>query len=244
MERASLVAPMREVSRNGAILRLQGAWTLAIAAEWAFLVGLLVYAYDAGGIAAAGALSTLRMLTPAVGAPFAATIADRFSPHRVLAVVYAVRAPRSWWARDSSWSRDGPPAAVFAAAAVEGLLAVLKRPTTMALLPALSRSPAELVAGNAVASTGEGFGVLVGPAIGSFLLAGAGLEIAVIAPSVALAAAAILAATIAVPHGRPPRPSGGAMRELLGGFARAAHPSGVRDDHRAHRRSRPSFAAC
>jgi MFS family permease len=225
MERASLVAPIREVSRNGAIVRLQGAWTLAIAAEWAFLVGLLVYAYDAGGIAAAGALSTLRMLTPAVGAPFAASIADRFSPHRVLAIVYALRAVLVV-GTGLVLVADGPPAVVFAAAAIEGLLAVLKRPTTMALLPALSRSPAELVAGNAVASTGEGLGVLVGPAIGSFLLAGAGIEIAVIAPSVALAAAAILAATIAVPHGRPPRPSGGAIRELLGGFgALRTHPA-------------------
>lgn len=225
MERGSLLAPIREVSRNGAILRLQGAWTLAIAAEWAFLVGLLVYAYDVGGVTAAGALSTLRMLTPAVGAPFAATIADRFPPHRVLAVVYAIRAAIVVGTGLVLFG-DAPEAIVFAAAAVDGLLSVLKRPTTMALLPALSRSPAELVAGNAVASTGEGLGVLVGPAIGSFLLVATGLEVAVITPSVALAGAAILAATITVPHGRPPRPSGGAMRELLGGFAALrTHPA-------------------
>lgn len=225
MERASLLGPIREVARNSAIVRLQGAWTLAIAAEWAFLVGLLVYAYDVGGIAAAGALSTLRMLTPAVGAPFAATIADRFPPHRVLALVYALRAAVVA-ATGLVLFVDGPPALVFGAAAIEGLLAVLKRPTTMALLPALSRSPAELVSGNAVASTGEGFGVLVGPAIGSFLLAGAGLEIAVLAPAVALVAAAILAATIVVPHARAVRPAGGALRELLGGFAALrTHPA-------------------
>ena len=89
----------------------------------------------------------------------------------------------------------------------------------MSLLPALARAPAELVAGNAVASTGEGLGVLVGPAIGSFLLASAGLEVAVVAPAVGLAAAAALSATIALPHGKPRRESAGALRELVAGFA-------------------------
>ena len=117
MEPGSLLGPIRAVARNGAIVRLQGAWTLAIAAEWALLVALLVYAYDVGGVAAAGALSTVRMLTPAVGAPFAASVADRFAPHRVLAVVYAVRA-LVVAATALVLMADGPTWSVFAAAAV------------------------------------------------------------------------------------------------------------------------------
>lgn len=71
-----------------------------------------------------------------------------------------------------------PAAVVFVAVAValEGLIATLHRPTTMALLPALARSPEELIAANATTSSGEAIGVLVGPAIGGALLAGGGVS--------------------------------------------------------------------
>jgi len=65
---------------------------------------------------------------------------------------------------------------VAVAVALEGLIATLHRPTTMALLPALARSPEELIAANATTSSGEAIGVLVSPAIGGALLAGGGVS--------------------------------------------------------------------
>ena len=62
----------------------------------------------------------------------------------------------------------------IAVAVVEGVLGLVLRPATMALLPAIARSPEELVAGNVVTSTGEAAGTLVGPAVGGALLALAG----------------------------------------------------------------------
>src|SRR5512134_2765891 len=153
MRRPGVPEPLREVLRNGAIVRLEAAWVASIAAEWAYLVTLLVFAYDAGGVAAAGAVSTVRMLPSVVLAPFVATLSDRFAPSLVLAVVHAARAVVVA-AGALVVSGALPPTTILAVAAVEGSLAVLKRPTTMSLLPALARSPEELVASNAVTSTG------------------------------------------------------------------------------------------
>jgi hypothetical protein len=57
----ALVA-VREVLRNAAIRRIEIAWTAGTAADGAFLVVLLVVAYDAGGALAAGILGAIRVI--------------------------------------------------------------------------------------------------------------------------------------------------------------------------------------
>ena len=220
-----LVGPIRDVLRNPAMLRLQAAWFLAIAAEWAYVVALLVWAYGFGGVAAAGLITTVRMLPPVVGAPIAATVTDRLPANLVLAGVHLVRAAVVA-ASAVVLVLDGPPLLIFAAAMVEGLLATLKRPATMSMLPALARTPEELVAGNAVTSTGEALGVLLGPAVGSLALALGGLEAAFATPAIALLIASVLLITIHAPRVRRAEPHRGPVRELIGGFAALRrHPS-------------------
>ncbi len=218
MTRERLVGPIRDVLRNPAMVRLQVAWFLSIAAEWAYVVAVLVFAYGFGGIAAAGLISTLRMLLPIVGAPVAATVADRLPANLVLAGVHVVRATVVA-ASAAALVLDASPLIIFAAAMVESLLSVLKRPATFSMLPALARTPEELVAGNAVTSTGEALGVLVGPAVASLLLAFGGLEVALGAPSIALLIAALLAITIRAPRARRADRGRGRLRELVDGFA-------------------------
>ena len=111
----------------------------------------------------------------------------------------------------------GPPVLVFAAAMVEGLFAVVKRPATLSLLPGLARTPEELVAGNAVMSSGEALGMLVGPAAASLVLGLGGLEVALAVPAIALFAAAALTITLRAAAHRPDV-RGGTLRELAGGF--------------------------
>lgn len=223
--RARLVGPIRDVLRNPAMVRLQLAWFLSIAAEWAYVVALLVFAYGFGGIAAAGLISTLRMLLPIVGAPIAATVADRLPASLVLAVVHAARAAVVA-ASAAVLVLDASPLIIFGIAMVESLLSVLKRPATLSMLPALARTPEELVAGNAVTSTGEALGVLVGPATASLLLAFGGLEVALGAPAIALLVAAVLALTIRSPRTRRADTGRGRLHELLDGFAALRrHPS-------------------
>jgi MFS family permease len=223
MNPSRLLAPVRDVLGNGAMARVQAAWLLAIAAEWAYLVALLVFAYGVGGVAAAGLIATLRMLPPVIGAPLATTLADRFPTPAVLAGVNAMRAIVIL-ATAAILVVDGPPALVFVAAMVEGLLAVVKRPATLSLLPGLARTPEELVAGNAVMSSGEALGMLVGPAAASLMLGLAGLGVALAVPAIALLAAAALTVTLhAASHRVGARR--GTLHELAGGFQALRHHS-------------------
>ena len=216
MNPSRLLAPVRDVLGNGPMARVQAAWLLSIAAEWAYLVALLVFAYGVGGVAAAGLIATLRMLPPVIGAPLATTLADRFPTPTVLAVVNAMRA-LVVLSTAAVLVLGGPPALVFAAAMVEGLFAVVKRPATLSLLPGLARTPEELVAGNAVMSSGEALGMLVGPAAASLVLGLGGLEVALAVPAIALLAAAALTVTLRAAAHRPGA-RGGTLRELAGGF--------------------------
>jgi MFS family permease len=112
---------------------------------------------------------------------------------------------------------DAPAASVYAIAVLEGMLATIHRPANNSLLPGLARSPEELVAGNAVASTMEGVGVLVGPAIAGLLVAGGGpaLGAALAAGSFGAAAGAI--SLVEAARFIPP-PSGGHVRDALAGL--------------------------
>jgi MFS family permease len=215
---ARLIGPIRDVLRNPAMVRLQASWFLGIGAEWAYVVALLVWAYGAGGVAAAGLISTVRMLPPVIGAPAASSVADRLPANLVLAAVNGVRAVVVA-SSAAAIVLDASPLLVFGAAMAEGLLAVLKRPATLSMLPALARSPEELVAGNAVTSTGEALGVLLGPAVASVLLAFGGVELAIGAPAIPLLIAAVLLFTIRVARARDTRQGRGPLTELAGGFA-------------------------
>jgi MFS family permease len=220
-----LIGPIRDVLRNPAMVRLQASWFLGIGAEWAYVVALLVWAYGFGGVAAAGLITTVRMLPPILGAPIASAVADRLPPNLVLAAVNVVRAAVVA-ASAAVIVLDASPLFVFGAAMLEGLLAVLKRPATLSMLPALARSPEELVAGNAVTSTGEALGVLLGPAVTSVLLAFGSVELALGAPAIALLIASVLLLTIRAARPRPAGPGRGPLRELGGGFAALRrHPS-------------------
>jgi MFS family permease len=79
---------------------------------------------------------------------------------------------------------------VYAVAPLDALLGVLHRPTHMPLMPALARSPEELVASNVASSTFEGIGTLVGPALGGLLVAYATPTWGFAVPSLLFAAAA------------------------------------------------------
>jgi len=186
---------LRQVSGNRSLRRVEAGWLIAVAAEWAYLVSLLVYAYDVGGLLAVGLVSTVRMLPAAILAPFLSSLADRLPRERVLMAVHAGRGVAVGLAALAVVA-DLSVAVVVAAAVAEGIVATLHRPTTMSLLPALARSPDELIASNAVTSTGEAIGLLVGPALGGLLLAIGGPPLGLVVP-----AFLFVAASIAVPRG-------------------------------------------
>jgi predicted MFS family arabinose efflux permease len=178
----SLVA----VLRNRAIRNLELGWTIGTAADWALLVVALLVAYDAGGPVLVGFVSLVRMI-PATLVNVLVDPARFGRPERGLVAVNLVRSAGA--AVTTLAIVVDAPLAVFAAVAVAAAANALVRPTTMALLPAVARTPEELVSANVTNSLGEAFGTFVGPLIAGLTVAASGP-----APAAALAAAASLAA--------------------------------------------------
>jgi MFS family permease len=168
----ALVA-VRDVLRNGAIRRIEIAWTAGTAADGAFLVVLLVVAYDAGGALAAGILGAIRVIPWIVSAPFAPRLVVRFRGDRVLAAINAVRSLGAI-ATAAVVAADLPIELTYVLAAIVAGAGSLVRPIQTALLPALARSPRELVAANVASSMGEGLGTFGGPLLAGILIATTG----------------------------------------------------------------------
>lgn len=146
-------------------LSFAGAWT----AEWAFTVGLGVYAFRQGGATAVGLVSLLRMLPSAVVAPMAAVYADRWRRERVLVGVSGIRSVATALAAVLVGA-GGPAVAVYGLAVVSTVAAVLYRPVHSALLPSLCRTPYELAGANVVRGMLDSIATLVGPGLAAVLL--------------------------------------------------------------------------
>lgn len=166
---ASAASAVRDVLRNRAIRRIELAWTLGTAADWAFLVVLLVVAYDEGGTLAVGILGAVRVVPAIVAAPFATTLVERFRGGRVLTVINVVRCGGAV-ATAAVVAVGAPIETTYALAAVVAGAGSLVRPIQYALLPALARTPGELVAANVASSMGEGIGTFVGPLLAGILV--------------------------------------------------------------------------
>jgi MFS family permease len=163
------LSALRRVMANPDIRRALAAWMLGWASEWAWLVALWVYAYNESGVVAVGVLGLARTLPAALLAPALSTITDRLPRHRVLLGVHIGRAVTVGLVAVAVTA--GWPLVVYLLAPIDALFGVLHRPTHAPLLPALARSPEELVASNVASSTFEGIGTLIGPIVGGLLIA-------------------------------------------------------------------------
>jgi MFS family permease len=186
---SSAIIAVREVLRNGAIRRIEIAWTAGTAADGAFLVVLLIVAYDAGGALAAGILGAVRVVPWIVSAPFAPRLVVRFRGDRVLAAINAVRSIGAI-ATAAVVATGLPMELTYVLAAVVAGAGSLVRPIQTALLPAFARSPRELVAANVASSMGEGVGTFLGPLLAGVLVATTGSVSASVLVAAVFAAAA------------------------------------------------------
>lgn len=192
MPRGSTVAAVeavRGVLSNSAIRRLEIAWTAGMAADGAFLVVLLVVAYNAGGALAAGVLGAIRVAPSIVSAPFAPRLVARFRGDFILAAINVVRSLGAI-ATTVVVAADLPIELTYVLAAVVAGAGSLVRPIQTALLPAFARSPRELVAANVSSSMGEGLGTFAGPLLAGVLLATTGSVAASVFVAAIFAAAA------------------------------------------------------
>jgi MFS family permease len=160
---------LRRVATNGGLLRLELASFLWMAAEACYLVGLLVLAYEEGGTGSVAVVAVLRALPSVVLAPLALSLADRVARDRLLRVVVVLRLA-CVVALSALVLATAALSGVFAFAAVDAVAASLLRPLRATLVPALARSPEELVAANIATSSGDSLAALLGPGIAAIIL--------------------------------------------------------------------------
>jgi MFS family permease len=163
------LAAFRSVFQNVDLRRLQLAWAAAIIGHWAYAVAVNVYAYNQGGATAVGVLVLIRMVPAALLAPFAATLADRYPRDRMMLASNLVRATVVGIAA-AGVLVDVAPEVVYALAAIAMLVGTPFRPAMAAITPSITRTPGELTAANAVASTIGSIAFFAGPALAGVLL--------------------------------------------------------------------------
>jgi MFS family permease len=164
---------VRAVADNPGIRRIEAAWAIGIGADWAFLVALLIVAYDTGGAFGVGVLGVVRMIPPAIVGPFTDVVVHRLRGDRALLAVNLVRASAAITTGGilvAGWS----PELTYVLAGVCAAADAIVRPIQIALMPALAQTPSELVAANVTSSFGEGVGAFVGPLVGGTIAVASG----------------------------------------------------------------------
>ena len=216
---AESLRAFRAVFANPNLRRIELAWAGSETGKWLYLIALLVYAYDAGGVAAVGLVTLMRTLASALSAPFTALLGDRYRRELVMLVATVLRAGAMAGAA-ALVLFDGPPAGVYAIAALVTLLSTAFRPAQAALLPSLARTPEELTAANVAASTITSVGSFAGAALGGLLLAATSVEVcfAVTAATFLWAAALVGRIRSEAPPVTRAAARGGLARELSAGF--------------------------
>ncbi len=161
---------LREVFRNPGLRRIELAFAGSIVGDWAYAVGVAVYAYDQGGPTAVGVLGVIRYVSLAFVTPFAAMLGDRYPRKFVMIAADLSRATLVVVAA-LVIANDGAPLLVYALAIATSLCGSPFRSAQASFLPDLATSPGELSAANVASSTVESVGFFAGPALAGFMLA-------------------------------------------------------------------------
>ena len=169
-----MLDPVSEGPRRTNLLEIGSAlWTTA---EAIYLVGLIVFAFDAGGPSLVALVTVLRSLPSVVLAPalMAATFGIR--RQRLLAVVLRVRCA-TVAAMGVLLALEAPVVGVLLLAAIDGLASTILRPIRGTLVPMIARSPEELVAANVGITTGMSAASLLGPAVAAVSLSAGNVQV-------------------------------------------------------------------
>ena len=217
------VRAFRAVFGNPDLRRVELAFLGFNAAELGTWIAVLVFAYGAGGAAAAGAIGVVQLVPATIFAPVASLLGDRYRRERVLLAGYLTEALAMGLTATALFVQ-APHLVVYALAALTATSVTLTRPAQGSLLPSLARTPEELTAANTATGWVESLSWSGGPAVTGLLLAvwGPGAVFAVM--SAVLLLSALLAARIGARSAPQARAHDGSpFGDLLGGFRTLVH---------------------
>jgi MFS family permease len=218
---------LREVFRNPGLRRIELAFAGSIIGDWAYAVGVAVYAYEHGGPTAVGVLGVVRYVSMAVISPFASMLGDRYPRRLVMVGSDAVRAVLVL-AAAVLIAGGADQYLIYALAVFTSICATPFRSAQASFLPELADDPGDLAAANVASSTIESVGFFAGPALAGLLLAVANISTVFIFNAATFVWSAFLVLGIRTTKSAPEetrepkaveaRPAGGFLAEASAGY--------------------------
>lgn len=176
MRRSRLAPPLRRPQFR----RLAASYLINEAGDWMGVIALSVLVFDRTGsiVATTGLFFGTRFL-PALLAPILVSRVEQPPPRIALSVLYCGEAA-AFGALALLSGHDFSLAAVIVVAAIDGTLALTGSSLTRAVVVALLEPSGELRAGNAVLNVGLTTCAAVGPALAGVIVAGFGVQTALL----------------------------------------------------------------
>lgn len=203
-----LTAPLR----RPLFRRLAASYAINELGDWMGIIALSVLVFDhtESALATAALFLGTRFL-PALFAPVLVTHSEKPPPRYALPVIYCGEAAA--FACLALFVNDFSLAPVIALAAIDGALALAGRALTRAVVATALEPSGELRAGNAILNVAFTGGAAVGPALAGLVVAGFGVQSALLLDAVSFYVIAIVLFTAgSMPHAEP---EPGRMRERL-----------------------------
>ena len=208
MAEPGLRAPLR---RHG-FRRLALSYAVNELGDWLGIVALSVLVFDETGSALASAALFLGTgFLPAMLTPLLVVRAERGPARLTLPVIYCCETA-VFGALAVSAAHFSLPV-VVALAAIDGVLALTARSLTRAVAASMLEPAGELRAGNAILNVAFTGGAAVGPALGGLLVAGFGVQAALLLDAASFYAVAVILLTAGPLPKAEPEP--GRFRERL-----------------------------
>jgi MFS family permease len=194
--RARRLRSFRSLAGNRALGRVVVAYALFILTEYSVWIAMLVYAYRHGGATVAGLVAVAQLVPAAALAPFAAAVADRWSPVVLLAGGYLGQA--AGMAATAAAVIAGAPLAAYAAAVFASALVTTTRPAQATLIPSVAATADQLTAANVAVGWVEAAGIAASGLLTGVLIAAGGVAVVFAVCAGLGVAAALLVARLRV----------------------------------------------
>ena len=167
---SSAIAATARAFENRSTRRVQTAFLLGFVVDSGLLVVLAVTAFSVAGAVGVAGVGIARVMATVIFGVLAAAPLARWRADRVLLALGVARTVAA--AVTSAVVFLGPdPGSLFLVAAVMGATDAILRPAQSMLLPALARTPEELVTANIASSSAEALGTFGGPLTAAIFIA-------------------------------------------------------------------------